>query len=271
MSVILPHLVRSNDKVEHALLSAWLNVAEVGMCAIDSSSKVVMLNRSACKLLGVQGLDMLDQPISALVGDLNGGQSLLQWLKSPGADGERHVSRQTLAGISELLIKSTTLENVAGVAETGHVTILAITDVTLLLAAQRRIDSEGFRRQWQALNAGVVISDARSPAMPIIYVNPTFEHISGYASAEVLGRNCRFLQAHDIDQPGLASIRQAIREQTNGYAKLRNYRKDGSMFINELFISPVKDVSGEITHFVGIQHLQADPDHDERSGRVERA
>jgi PAS domain S-box-containing protein len=64
------------------------------------------------------------------------------------------------------------------------------------------------------------------------------------------------LQGAEKNQAGLVAIRTAIKTQTNGYAKLRNYRKDGSVFVNELFISPVKDDTGMVTHFVGIQHLE---------------
>ena len=84
-----------------------------------------------------------------------------------------------------------------------------------------------------------------------------FEQMSGYASGDVLGPNCRFLQVAEANQPGLAAIRTAIQTQSNGYARLRNFRKDGSLFINELFISPVKDAEGVTTHFVGIHHLQS--------------
>ena len=81
--------------------------------------------------------------------------------------------------------------------------------------------------------------------------------MSGYPASEVLGRNCRFLQGEHTNQPGISAIRDAIREQTNGYAMLSNRRKDGSMFTNELFISPIRDADGTVTHFLGIQHLQA--------------
>jgi PAS domain S-box-containing protein len=137
--------------------------------------------------------------------------------------------------------------------------VISIANITQLLAAQRHVNSETYRRQWQALNAGVVICDARQQDMPIVYVNPMFEQMSGYASSEVLGRNCRFLQGSEPGQPGLVAIRQAIRSQTNGYAKLRNFRKDGTLLINELFISPVKDETGAVTHFVGIQHAEVLP------------
>jgi PAS domain S-box-containing protein len=80
--------------------------------------------------------------------------------------------------------------------------------------------------------------------------------MSGFTSAEMVGRNCRHLHGSETDQPGLVAIRNAIRTQTNGYAVLRNYRKDGSLFTNELFISPIKNAQGQVTHYMGIQHLR---------------
>ena len=100
--------------------------------------------------------------------------------------------------------------------------------------------------------------DARADNMPITYVNPVFERMTGYSSAESLGKNCRFLQGTDTNQPATTAIRTAIKNQSNGYAILRNYRKDGSMFFNELFIAPVRDEKNVVTHFIGIQHLRAD-------------
>ena len=252
----LPLPIRPNDRLEHALLSVWMDAADVGLCVIDDTSRVVMINPAACRLLGVDGLVVLNAPLKRLMDSvtIEGGASLLQWLGAPGFDGERHVTRGSPTGALQLLLKSVTLR--AG--EGGLFKMVAVTDVTALLAAQQRIDSATFRRQWEALNAGVVISDALAPDMPIVYVNSKFEEMSGYPAGDVLGRNCRFLQGQAKDQPGLTNIRAAIKNRANGFAVLQNYRKDGSIFLNELFISPIKNSAGTVTHFVGIQHLHVD-------------
>ena len=254
MSITNSLFVHPNDQLEHSLLAAWLNAADVGLCVVDDTSRIVMLNPAACRMLNVDGLNMLNQPFKSLLEAQGLAPSLLQWLGAPGFDGERHITRSVPDGVMHLLFKSSTLRASTG----GLFKMVAITDVTMLLTAQQHIESESSRRHWQALNAGVVISDARQPDMPIVYVNPMFERISGYSLAEMLGRNCRFMQGTDREQQGLQSIREAVRNQTNGYAQLRNYRKDGSLFVTELFISPVKDSFGAVSHFVGIQHLQAD-------------
>jgi PAS domain S-box-containing protein len=258
MSKNLP-VTRANDQLEHALLSAWSTQADAGICAVDENSCVVMLNPAACNMLGVNGLAMLNQPFKKLVAAVNFEPGIAQWLGTPGFVGERHATCESKGLTVDLLFKSTSVRMANSTGSGAHgaqFKVIAITDITQLLSAQRQVNSESYRRQWQALNAGVVISDARLPDMPIVYVNPMFEQMSGYASSEVLGRNCRFLQGTEKGQTGLAAIRTAIKTQSNGYAKLRNYRKDGSVFVNELFISPVKDGHGEVTHFVGIQHLE---------------
>ena len=108
-------------------------------------------------------------------------------------------------------------------------------------------------RAVESARNGVVITDPNQPDNPIVYANPAFERISGYSAEEVLGRNCRFLQRHDTEQPALEEVRVAVREGRECRVVVRNYRKNGTLFWQELSISPVRDDRGRITHFVGVQ------------------
>jgi PAS domain S-box-containing protein len=115
---------------------------------------------------------------------------------------------------------------------------------------------ETLRLRNQAVESssnGIVIADARQPDQPIIYVNPAFLAMTGYVLEEVLGRNCRFLQAGDHDQSELGRLRRAIGAGEAVSVTLRNYRKDGVLFWNELSVSPIFDKYGHLTHFVGVQ------------------
>jgi len=108
----------------------------------------------------------------------------------------------------------------------------------------------------QAINQsqeGITIADAKKPGFPLIYVNEGFEKLTGYTSAEVVGKNYRILQGIDSEQPGLEVIRAAVSKAESCVVTLRNYRKDGSMFWNELSISPVHNAQGKLTHYIGIQ------------------
>jgi len=128
----------------------------------------------------------------------------------------------------------------------------ALRDVT-----QRRAAEQGLVLGRQAMEAsanGIMIVDAGDPQQPIIYVNPAFERITGYRRGEAIGRNGRFLQGHERDQPSLRALREALAAGTDVSVVLRNYRKDGTPFWNELSVSPVRDAAGRVTHFVGIQN-----------------
>ncbi len=108
-------------------------------------------------------------------------------------------------------------------------------------------------RAMAAASSGIVITDATLPDNPIVDTNPAFERMSGYRRAEILGTNCRFLQGRHGDQPERAIIRRAIAESREVGVTILNERKDGEPFWNELHISPVFDVDGRLTHFVGVQ------------------
>lgn len=108
-------------------------------------------------------------------------------------------------------------------------------------------------RALAATNNGIVIADARLANNPVIYVNSAFEQITGYSAIDVIGQNCRFLQSTDTDQPALQKLRLALKSGKDCQLILRNYRKDGSLFWNELSISPIYDETGTLTHFLGIQ------------------
>jgi PAS domain S-box-containing protein len=105
----------------------------------------------------------------------------------------------------------------------------------------------------ESVRNGVVITDATAEDQPIIYCNRAFACLTGYSEGEVLGKNCRFLQAGDSQQPALDEVRLALREKRSCEVLLRNYRKDGRMFWNEFSLSPVFGQYGQLQYFVGVQ------------------
>jgi PAS domain S-box-containing protein/diguanylate cyclase (GGDEF)-like protein len=99
---------------------------------------------------------------------------------------------------------------------------------------------------------GIVIADMQELDTPLVWVNANFAAITGYSLAEAFGKNCRYLQGNDHMQPEIEALRDAIRDGKNANVTLRNYRKDGTLFWNELTISPHKGPEGNITHYVGL-------------------
>lgn len=101
---------------------------------------------------------------------------------------------------------------------------------------------------------GILITDAQQTDNPIVYCNERFREMTGYARDEIIGRNCRFLQNDDTNQPELEVVRDAIAEGASCKIILRNYRKDGEMFFNQLSLSPITNDRDDVTHFIGIQN-----------------
>jgi PAS domain S-box-containing protein len=99
-------------------------------------------------------------------------------------------------------------------------------------------------RAVTASTNSIVITDPNQPDDPLVYVNPAFEKTTGYTAEEALGRNCRFLQGEDRDQPVLGELTAAVSEGRHCTVVLRNYRKDGTLFWNELSVYPVRDEGG---------------------------
>ena len=104
-----------------------------------------------------------------------------------------------------------------------------------------------------ASNDGIVVAEQEGDDNILIYANPAFEKLTGYASEDILYQDCRFLQAGDRDQPGLNAIREAVKEHRPCRQIIRNYRKDGSPFWNELSITPVVNDADQLTYYIGIQ------------------
>ncbi|WP_430460064.1 PAS domain-containing protein [Thalassolituus sp. LLYu03] len=109
------------------------------------------------------------------------------------------------------------------------------------------------KKAVDASNDGIVIAEQEGDDNILIYVNKAFERLTGYSADEILYQDCRFLQAGDRDQQGLSAIRDAIRIGNSSRVVLRNYRKDGSLFWNELSISPVYSDEDQLTYYIGIQ------------------
>ena len=97
---------------------------------------------------------------------------------------------------------------------------------------------------------GVVICEAGGDRH-VVYANPAFCRLTGYEVNELVGKNLRFLQGADRDQPELVTLRDSLRHSEGTRALLRNARKDGTVFVNEMLISPLKDANGQVTHFIG--------------------
>ncbi|MFC7172788.1 PAS domain-containing protein [Haloplanus litoreus] len=122
---------------------------------------------------------------------------------------------------------------------------------------------------------GITIADATMPDMPLVYANAAFERITGYPPEYAVGRNCRFLQGAATRDDPVARMRTAIENDEATTVELRNYRRDGELFWNEVTIAPIRDESGDVAYYVGFQRdvtrrKRAERAAAQRAARIER-
>ncbi|WP_439864679.1 PAS domain-containing protein [Pseudomonas antarctica] len=115
------------------------------------------------------------------------------------------------------------------------------------------MNAELLKMMIEASHDGIVIAEQEGDENILIYVNPAFQRLTGYSVDDILYQDCRFLQGDDRDQAGLAVIREAIKVHQPCRQIIRNYRKDGSVFWNELSITPVFNDADQLTYYIGIQ------------------
>ena len=109
------------------------------------------------------------------------------------------------------------------------------------------------KRGIEASPSGIIMMDAGSSDMPMVYANPAFAEITGYAHSDLIGRNYRFLHGDNTAPDAVEAIRHGLRHQAEINAELVNYRKDGSQFWSHLRVSPVFNNDDLCTHFIGTQ------------------
>lgn len=99
----------------------------------------------------------------------------------------------------------------------------------------------------------LILTDNTLDDNPIIYCNQAFLDLTGYLMKDIIGKNCRFLQGDDSNRETITGLRQAVEKGESIRVDIKNYKKDGTPFWNDLIISPIKDNNGNVSHFMGMQ------------------
>jgi len=232
-------------------LDALIQASPQGIVAVDCDGNVTLWNRAAEEIFGWSAEEVLGKPYPAVPQERANEHRKLRELVLQGkriTDVELRRRRKDGTPIDVSLSAAPTCDG----AGTPFGVISIISDIS----ARKRDEQELvlLKRAMESSINGITITDATHPDNPIIYVNPAFERITGYGADEVLGKNPRFLRGDDRDQAELKKLSLAFREEREGCFVLRNYRKDGTPFWNELFIAPVRDRDGRVTNYIGVMN-----------------
>lgn len=115
------------------------------------------------------------------------------------------------------------------------------------------VAEDPFPAAFKATRMPMLITDPRQPDNPIIFCNQAFMTLTGYAADELIGRNCRLLQGPNTDPDAVRLLRDAVAAEQDIALDILNYRKDGTSFWNALFVSPVRNVEGDVIYFFASQ------------------
>jgi len=244
------HVFDKNINIFHLLSEA---VSE-GIIIVNQDQQIVSINKKAARLFDYSLHELLGKPLSEIIPDKYKNvhkEHLKKYFKSTKKDsmaGGRCVQGRRKSG-KEFPV--TIKFNPFIIYERTYVLAL-VYDLSESMEIEKNLNVKS--EALDATQNGIVISDALKEDHPIIFVNKAFRKLTGYSESEALNKNCRFLQKDDNDQRGVQIMHKAIRAGKKCQVQVRNYKKDGTLFWNEVSINPIRNQDGKITHFVGIQN-----------------
>ena len=240
-------------------VSATINALSKQIGVVDAAGQLVSANTRWCEAAPGTGAPAAACRVGAnLLTALDAGAAAGGGLLGPLATGLRSVLAGQAPGFALEYAFSeapgaqhyrTVVTPFDSASESEH-WVVTHEDIT-----ERQRQQAQIRLQARALNSahsGITIADATHPDLPLVYVNQAFQDITGYAQDEVLGLNCRFLQGGERNQQALVPLRSALAQRQPVRSLLRNFRKDGTLFWNELTLAPIIE-GGKLTHLVGMQ------------------
>jgi PAS domain S-box-containing protein len=244
-----------NDKKQKEKFETLLNNATDGVHILDANGNIIMCSNSFARMLGYTKKEVLKLNV---------------------ADWENNIPQNKLIkSIKELLQKPNSFETIHKRKDgsTFDVQISAssivLDDKVYLYASSRDISEQKtqeqkikdtnekltlFKHVIENVNVGVVIADTKGEDFSTIYVNKAFQKITKYTKEDILGKNCRILQAQDREQSVINKIKYTIANQKTIKVEIKNYKKTGEMFWNYLILTPLFDENKKLIYYVGIQN-----------------
>jgi diguanylate cyclase (GGDEF)-like protein/PAS domain S-box-containing protein len=272
----LPEPDTETARVGKMPLSAVMNVFPGMFCVLNQAGRLVLWNKK---------LELVTQRNAQELAAIN----VQQMFEGPDCELIEAKVREVFSGAEVLVEASLVRKNGEAVPFLFSGTRITSGDTLYMCGvafdlSPMRAQEEQLRLRERALHAannGIIITRYGGKDNPIEYVNPAFERITGYKADEVIGRDARFMAAPGLDANERAQLRAAIDERREVNVVFRNQRKDGSLFWNDLAITPVLDANGAITHFIGVfndvtaikqrtAHLEHAVNHDPLTGLANR-
>ena len=232
----------------HAILNATPDV----IVGLDAVGQIALCNPALSSVFGFTAEEVVGLSIGQLVPALDGSEIERltregMFIRSTNAhvarietNARRHDGTEFPAEVSLARVDT----------EQGALYALVLRDLTEQRMANEMLGL--YNRALECATNAVIISDMRLPNQPVFYANPAFERITGFSLMETIGRNLGMLHGEDDAQPEIALLERAQKAGESASVVMRSYRKDGSLFFNEVSIAPVRAEDGTVPHYVGV-------------------
>ena len=242
----------ASSQIEQSRTLAILNATPDVIVGLDADGRIALCNPALASVFGFAMDELMGQSISRLVPTLD--EQAVERLTREGMfirSTNAHVARLEANARRQDGTEFPSEVSLARVeTEHGALYALVLRDLTEQRMANEMLGL--YNRALECATNAMVISDMRLPNQPVFYANPAFERITGYSMMETIGQNLNMLQGQDDAQPELAVLERAQRAGESASVVIRSYRKDGSLFFNEVSIAPVKAEDGTVPHYVGV-------------------
>ncbi|MGK7919426.1 MAG: PAS domain S-box protein [Trichodesmium sp.] len=232
----------------HLLIDA---VRDYGIFMLDSKGDIISWNPGAEKITGYTETDIIGKNFSHFFSEADIKQGKLQQVLEIAIQTGRYEGKELIIRQNGRKICCSTIITAIDDRLKTHCLTVVMRDITANQKQEIRLKL--LEKAIFSSSNGIIITDATQPDNPIIYVNPGFEKITGYQAKEAIGQNPRFLQNEDSKQSALELLRASLKEGNHCDVTLKNYRKNHTVFWNQVTISPMRDEQGKLTHYVGVQ------------------
>ncbi len=239
---------------EQEFTLALLENLDAGVVACDAHGKLRLFNRAAREWHGLGPMDVSQEHWA-------GRYDLYE------ADGETPMNLQSVP-----LSRAMRQEKVRGarmaIMAKGHLPRHIIANASPVVSADSRQlgavavmhditeqlkSQDQMQLQSTALNAAANVIVITDKSGDIVWANDAFTRHTGYTLEEALGHNPRMLKSGLQSKEFYERLWATVTAGEVWHGELKNRRKDGTLFEEEMTITPVRSATGKITHFVAIK------------------
>ena len=241
---------RSDLEAERDRFKAIADTSFDLLFRFDLQGRFTYISSASERILGYSPEEMTGEPFAKYNTEASAQSAMAAFETVLDGEEIKNVELDLITADGETVILEV---NGRPIVEDGEITGVhgVGRDITARKEALRELEIKD--KAIDKARVGITLADASQVDNPLVYVNQGFEQITGYDASHVLGDNCRFLQGEQTDPTAVSTLREHINNCDPVVVELVNYRKDGTPFWNQVRITPVRDETGDVTHFLGIQ------------------